>query len=56
MMGIKNRLKGHLQERGDNTTGIQEAVAAKKAIKRMEKVSMISDGILMAEAKKSFFG
>ena len=56
MMGIKNRLKGHLQERGDNTTGIQEASAANKAKKRMEKVSMISDGILIAEAKKSFFG
>jgi hypothetical protein len=56
MMGIKNRLKGHLQERGDNTTGIQEAITAKKAIKKMKKASMISDGILMAEAKKSFFG
>lgn len=56
MMEIKSRLKGHLQKRGDNTTGIQEAVAAKKAIKRMEKVSMIADGVARGELKKSFFG
>ena len=56
MMEIKNRLKGHLQKRGDNTTGIQEAVAAKKAIKRMEKVSIIADGVSLGELKKTFFG
>lgn len=55
-MKIKNRLKGHLQKRGDNTTGIQEALAAKKAIKRMEKVSMIADGVSLGELKKTLFG
>jgi hypothetical protein len=56
MMDIKNRLKGQIQKRGDNTTGIQEAIEANNAKKRMKKVSMLSDGILLAEAKKSFFG
>lgn len=55
-MENENRLKGHLHERGDYTTGIEEAITARKAIKKMEKVSTISDGILMAEARKSFLG
>jgi hypothetical protein len=53
---IKNeRLSGPLQKRGDNTTGIQEAINAKKEIKRMKKVMMISDGISLAKAKESIF-
>jgi len=56
MMNMKNRLKGHLQQRGDNITGIQEAVNAKKAMKRMKKVNMIADGIMLGEAKSKIFG
>ena len=50
-----NRLKGPLQKRGDNTTGIQEAINAKKEAKRIKKIGMISDGILLAKVKESIF-
>jgi len=46
-----NRLNGPLQKRGTNTTGIQEAVNAKKEIKRAKKVNMIADGYVLGEIK-----
>ena len=55
-MEIKNRLKGHLQKRGDNTTGIQEAVAAKKPRTPLENVSRFADGFARGELTNSFFG
>jgi len=52
----ESRLNGPLQRRGTNTTGIQEAIEANNAKKHMKKVSMIADGIVLGEAKESFFG
>ena len=52
----ESRLNGPLQQRGKNTTGIQEAIEANNAKKRMKKVSMIADGIVLGEVKESFFG
>lgn len=55
-MNMKNRLKGHLHQSKDGVTGIQQAVAAKKAIKRMEKINMLADGVAMGEMKSKIFG
>ena len=51
-----NRLNGPLQKRGTNTTGIQEAVSAKKEIKRMKKINMIADGYVLGEMKSKMMG
>ena len=51
-----NRLNGPLQKRGTNTTGIQEAVNAKKEIKRAKKVNMIADGYALGEMKSKMMG
>ena len=48
---MMNRLEGALQKRGTNTTGIQEAINAKKEIKRMKKINMIADGYVLGEMK-----
>jgi len=56
MINSKNRLKGHLQKNKDGVTGIQQAVENKKAIKRMEKISMLSQGVALGEIKSKIFG
>ena len=53
---MMNRLNGPLQKRGTNTTGIQEAVSAKKEIKRMKKINMIADGYVLGEMKSKMMG
>jgi hypothetical protein len=56
MINSKNRLKGHLHKSKDNITGIQQAVENKKAIKKMEKIQMLADGVAMGEMKSKIFG
>ncbi len=56
MINSKNRLKGHLNKQKDGITGIQQAVENKKAIKRMEKIAMLSEGVAMGEMKSKIFG
>ena len=56
MINSKNRLKGHLQKKKDNITGIQQAVESKKVIQRMEKIQMLADGVAMGEMKSKIFG
>ncbi len=56
MINSKNRLKGHLNKQKDGLTGIQQAVENKKAIKRMEKIAMLSEGVAMGEMKSKIFG
>ena len=53
---MMNRLNGPLQKRGTNTTGIQEAINAKKEIKRAKKVNLISDGYALGEIKSKIMG
>jgi hypothetical protein len=43
-----------INERPVGMTGIQQSVEFCKAKKRMEKEEMISNAILLAEAKKNF--
>lgn len=54
-MNIKNRLNGHLHKKQDGVTGIQQAIVAKKAMKRMEKINMLADGVAMGEIKSKIF-
>jgi hypothetical protein len=56
MINSKNRLKGHLRQSKDGVTGIQQAVASKKMMKRMEKINMLADGVAMGEMKSKIFG
>ena len=56
MINSKNRLKGHLQKNKDGVTGIQQAVENKKAIKKMEKIAMLSEGVALGEIKSKIFG
>ena len=53
---MKNRLKGHLHKNKDGVTGIQQAVENKKAIKKMEKIAMLSEGVALGEMKSKIFG
>ena len=48
---MKNRLKGSLHKNKDGVTGIQQAVENKKAIKKMEKIAMLSEGVALGEMK-----
>jgi len=43
-----------VNNRPTGVTGIQEAAGIKKAMKRAKKVSMIADGITLAEARENF--
>ncbi len=40
-----------INNRPDSMTGIAQAAVAKKAMKRMEKVSMIADGVALGDMK-----
>jgi hypothetical protein len=40
-----------INNRPDSMSGIAQAASAKKAMKRMEKVSMIADGVSMGDMR-----
>lgn len=40
-----------INNRPDSMTGIAQAAVAKKAMKRVEKVSMIADGVAMGDMR-----
>ena len=40
-----------INNRPDSMTGIAQAAVAKKAMKRMEKVSMIADGVSLGDMR-----
>jgi hypothetical protein len=40
-----------INNRPDSMTGIAQAAVAKKAMKRMDKVSMIADGVALGDMK-----
>tara|TARA_R100000935_G_scaffold30959_1_gene51416 strand:+ start:1891 stop:2076 length:186 start_codon:yes stop_codon:yes gene_type:complete len=44
-----------INDRPMGMTGIQQAANIKQAMKKVEKVNMIADGIELAEGRKGFY-